>query len=695
MHRSLLSALVTGALVVGLPAQSPWYPPSASSPVSIDSGYLNNSGDQQLVVFRHAFSFAGTDWLQLHFAPTASLPEGSFLRMTAVRDGGVQRHDARTLRDWNWWSAYFNGGDLVLELIAGPKTSGNRIHVDGVTRGLSAAVPESICGSNDDRVQSNDPRQGRLWLGCTGWMINTDVMLSAGHCVGGTQIIEFNVPLSTSTGTIVRANPNDQYPFTTLGSIASGVGADWSVNRVGLNSNTGQLPTQRNGGQWYTLGTVPASPAGQNIRITGYGSTTDTNLPNNLHLVQKTHVGPLAQVNATSVCYTTDTTGGNSGSPIIHENTGNAIGIHTHGGCSTSGGCNSGTRIDRSDLQAAIRNANPNNAGFETYGAGCPTPPAFYELFDTSRPNDLGGLAFRLSPNTAGGYSVTRCTTGCFYSGYSNNLALGDDQLARNLALGFSLPLPGAGSTTAIDVDSNGWIGLIANQHAGTDYTETVAEFLANPARLAVLWDDLNPASGGAVYFDRFAGGAVVTWAGVPEFSATGSNTFQAQLFSNGDVILYYAAGNTALDGLVGYSSGAVANDPGNLDLSTAVPFSTAGGGQPVTLSADSLPVLGRVATLRLSNLPGTTISAVLNIGFLQQAIDLTSAGMPACSLLTTLDVGFGMNIAGQSATLGVPVPNIGSLAGARFFAQGAVLAPGINAVGVATSNGGRLTLGY
>ena len=42
--------------------------------------------------------------------------------------------------------------------------------------------------------------------------------------------------------------------------------------------------------------------------------------------------------------------GGNSGSPVVHEETGEAIGVHTHGGCSETGGSNSGTRIDRPDF---------------------------------------------------------------------------------------------------------------------------------------------------------------------------------------------------------------------------------------------------------------------------------------------------------------------------------------------------------
>lgn len=48
------------------------------------------------------------------------------------------------------------------------------------------------------------------------------------------------------------------------------------------------------------------------------------------------------------------TQGGNSGSPVIHEETGHAIGIHTHGGCSATGGSNTGTRIDVPALAAEI-----------------------------------------------------------------------------------------------------------------------------------------------------------------------------------------------------------------------------------------------------------------------------------------------------------------------------------------------------
>ena len=693
MQRPSLVALFVSALLPSFAiAQNPAPPPSIYVAVSVDSGYAANPTDQPVVVFSHRFNEASTDWLQFHFTGMVNLPEGSFLRMTSARDGGMQRQDGRAVADWGQVSAMFNGGDVLLELVAGPKTTANRVEVDGLWRGVSLpAGPATICGV-DNRALSTDPRQGRLWLGCSGWMISPDVMLTAGHCTTtGTRILEMNVPLSTSGGSLVRANPNDQYPYTELAGLNAGVGSDWRVCRVLPNSTHGQLPTQRNGGQWYTLGPVPGSPAGQNIRVTGYGTTSSPVSPTWTQ-VQKTHVGTLSTVAATSLCYATDTTGGNSGSPVIHENTGAAIGIHTHGGCSSSGsGCNSGTRIDRTDLQAAIRTATGSTAAFSTYGQGCPSPNAFYELFTSG--NDLSGRSFLLSAG-GGGWTVANCTSSCWDASFGTGLNVADDQLTSGLALGFSFPLPGGGSTTAIAADSNGWIGMISGQFSASDYTESVAEFLAEGMRLAVFWDDFNPASAGDVYFKTVAGRAVVTWAGVPEFGSTNSNSFQAQFFANGDVILSYQGGVAAGDGLVGFSGGAVPSDPGSLDLTASIPFSTGSGGVPLQITASALPILGTTINLGIGSVPAGIIAGAMNLGFAQQNIDLTAAGMPACSLLTTIDGWFPLPATTPSSSTPLSLPNIPALNGAVLFAQGVALVPGINAIGAILSNGGRLTLG-
>ena len=479
----LVTVAVFSSLSVALLAQAP--PPSIHSALAVDSGYLANPGATPVVVYQQRMQFAGSEWLQFHFRDHTNLPEGSFVRLTGKRDAGMQRHAGRTLVEWDHVSAMFNGDEVTLELVAAPFSSGNRVVLDGVWQGQSGTPGvQSICGV-DDRVQSFDPRQGRLWLGCTGWLISQDVMLTAGHCTTtGTRILELNVPLSTAGGSVVRANPRDQYPYTELAGLNAGVGQDWRVCRVGTNSTTGLLPTQANGGQWYALGTVPASTAGQNIRITGYGVDSDTPT---FSQVQQTHVGPLSTISATSLCYATDTTGGNSGSPIIHANTGRAIGIHTHSGCTSTGGCNNGTRIDRADLQAAIASARGSTASVGTYGVGC------------------------------------HC----------------------------------------------------------------------------------------------------------------------------------------------------------------------------LTFVSSGVPALGTTVTIGAIGVPAGVVGAAMNVGFAQQNVDLGGVGMPGCRLLNTLDIWFPMPSTSPATSTGLAIPNDSSVYGVTLFAQAAVLVPGINALGAATSNGAQLVTGW
>lgn len=80
--------------------------------------------------------------------------------------------------------------------------------------------------------------------------------------------------------------------------------------------------------------------------ITGYGVDRGDSSGN---FAQQTHTGKLKTVgtliNRTHLRHTADTTGGNSGSSIILESTEQIIGIHSHAGCTSSGGANQGTVI--------------------------------------------------------------------------------------------------------------------------------------------------------------------------------------------------------------------------------------------------------------------------------------------------------------------------------------------------------------
>jgi len=400
--------------------------------VSYDSGYLPATARPDRVLLTTVRAPGGL-WLRLRFGTLTNLPQGSRLVLTATRDQAVQYFDAISLLEYRLGSAYFNGDEvgLVLEVPAGAQRA--RVQVDAMEIGqpdLAGIGPTTICGPTDDRQRSTDPRQGRQYpTGCSSWLINEFTVLTAGHCSAtAAQQVHFNVPLSTSSGGLVLPPPQDQYPYdtATLQRLDAGVGSDWTVTTTVRNSNTRQYPGQKQG-SWYALGSVPSSPTGQNIRITGYG-TVSSPVSLTWQQVQKTHLGTLNTIAATSLCYATDTTGGNSGSPIIHENTGKAIGIHTHGGCTATSGCNSGTRVDRADLQASIssRTVLKSVGKWSTFGSSCAGTVGTGSLLGGGYP-DLG---FQPTLNVTG---VRQNQIGAMFLG-SSNTTWGSNSLPYDLS---------------------------------------------------------------------------------------------------------------------------------------------------------------------------------------------------------------------------------------------------------------------
>ena len=195
-------------------------------------------------------------------------------------------------------------------------------------------------------------------LHCTA-IIPNGKFATAGHCLDGSSatVVEFNVPISLPGGTIQHPGPEDQYSVNVSTKIFTngGIGNDWGVFQVFQNSVTGLMPKEAQNAYWPLV--QDYSP--DSIRITGYG--VDGPPPNfgnttrdSTNQTQQTQVGPNAGSSGNTMRYVTDTQGGNSGSPIIDALTNVALGIHTHGGCSTSGGNNNGTSLFHTALWAAV-----------------------------------------------------------------------------------------------------------------------------------------------------------------------------------------------------------------------------------------------------------------------------------------------------------------------------------------------------
>jgi V8-like Glu-specific endopeptidase len=306
-------------------------------------------------------------WVRLQFgevelAPASETARESYIRITSWYDGHEQYLDRQSLREWSDTSAYFNGGRVRVEIMASPSNSGemNRVEVVGATASEPTAFPRSICGPADDRVLSNDPRAARMMpIGCTGWLFGDQPhsFISAGHCGPDTgDVMQFNVPLSTSGGTPQNPAPQDQYPIdgSSVQGVNGGIGNDWAFYGTFANSNTGLAPRDAMGDSYILVDSVPSAD-GRPIRVTGYGSTTSPVDPS-WYLVQKTHVGTFVDTPGTSLRYDPDTTGGNSGSAVYDDSTGMAIGVHTHAGCSSTGGSNQGTSLDLPALRSALAN---------------------------------------------------------------------------------------------------------------------------------------------------------------------------------------------------------------------------------------------------------------------------------------------------------------------------------------------------
>ncbi len=96
--------------------------------------------------------------------------------------------------------------------------------------------------------------------------------------------------------------------------------------------------------------------------------------------------------------------------------------------------------------------------------------------------------------------------------------------------------------------------GYITFGSGDNDYTETLAEHFSMP-RISGLYDDLSVPAGGTISVKQLADRVAVTWIDVPEYSGSETNTFQIELFFNGEIRISWV-GVTCDDAIVGLSAG-------------------------------------------------------------------------------------------------------------------------------------------
>jgi len=213
------------------------------------------------------------------------------------------------------------------------------------------------------------------------------------------------------------------------------------------------------------------------------------------------------------------------------------------------------------------------------------------------------------------------------------------------------------------------------------------------------IWYDVDP-SGQAVY---------VTWITQEwdtQFNATRPMQVQLKMDSTGGVEYRYQTvimsptgnpgGNAPI--LVGWTPGNGAANPPITDLSASTGFITGDGSLPTALASSARPVTGTSINLNTSNIPTGSLlgGVVLGFGPIAAGVSLAPFGAPTCSVYMlnqgpTL-VFFTPTTAPVSTPLAIPANP--TLAGMTIIAQSLLLCPGVNPLGVLTSNGVCLGIG-
>lgn len=156
-----------------------------------------------------------------------------------------------------------------------------------------------------------------------------------------------------------------------------------------------------------------------------------------------------------------------------------------------------------------------------------------------------------------------------------------------------------------------------------------------------------------------------------------------------------------------GFTGGAYLDDTWEYDPGVVARWSPFGAGCAGTAGVPMLgpagasqPVFGAVFRFELSSLPTTGI-AVITIGFSAQQWngiplpwDLSSLGMPGCTMRSSPEFLYFAPVSAGRATLALPLPNDPGLVGVQFSSQAFVVEPGINAIGAIVSNAGVGVIG-
>ena len=348
-------------------------------------------------------------------------------------------------------------------------------------------------------------------------------------------------------------------------------------------------------------------------------------------------------------------------------------------------------------IEVSLLPAGPGSFGTNTaLGDGCVRSFASaYESFATAAAFDLSNSAMSLLASGTGYIGVPGVVGFVPPTPAAALVAVGDN-VQETVTLSSPFPFPG-GTTSALTVCSNGFVSVATGNGTGT--TPSVTTMLNFAQTAWGDWHNYLPTGGanGNVKHEEVGSLSIFTWDAVLDFgTGAGPNTWQLQ-FDRSTGSVHFVWGTMSLAGnghLVFYSRGGPSVDPGNTDLSVALPTTgiTIVGVDVLALAvaATSRPVAGTSWNLDVTNIPATGLIGVDIFGLADPGInDLGFLGMPGCGLRATLDLLSGWLVIGSSHAHSFPLPASPGLVGIDLFTTSAVFqVPPVNAFGAITSNG-------
>lgn len=213
-------------------------------------------------------------------------------------------------------------GEVEQPTICGPTNDAQHVNSYNGTLGPSIAFVQANKGSKG--AMETTQTSGKF---CSGSLISANLFLTAGHCVdSGTvgEFVSFNFERAANSTALL---PQTHVRITAVVEDERG-GVDYAIVQLaGTPGNTfGIAPVAAGDPAVGAALTIIGHPAGQPKQI---------------------EAGSLASISGDFLRYSNiDTLGGNSGSGILNS-AGQIVGVHTLGGCTSTGGANSGPRISR------------------------------------------------------------------------------------------------------------------------------------------------------------------------------------------------------------------------------------------------------------------------------------------------------------------------------------------------------------